>query len=135
MEILRSICRSLTRGAETPPTDMTAMIPFLAVQQGQEKGKTKKRVLGAAEPLTVLRGFEREPRLVVREDLELDIVCSVSQELRRLRQRAVLHAGAVDGQDMVSHMQCTTSTEKRKKALYDQVCSLLGTVLLPSNWP
>lgn len=44
------------------------------------------------------------------KDLQLDLVGGVCQELGCFRQRAVLHAGSVDGQDVISHVQGTTPT-------------------------
>lgn len=53
----------------------------------------------------MVRSLQRQAGLVVGKDLQLDLVGGVGQELSRLSERAVLHAGAVDGQDVIAHVQ------------------------------
>lgn len=48
------------------------------------------------------------------KDLQLDLVGGVCQELGSFRQRAVLHAGPIDGQDVVPHVQRAASREGRR---------------------
>lgn len=43
------------------------------------------------------------------KDLKLDLVSGVGQELGCFCKCTVLHAGSVDGEDVISHVQCATS--------------------------
>lgn len=66
------------------------------------------------DPLTVVRSLQGQAGLMMGKNLKLDLVGGVGQELGCFCERTVLHAGPVDGQDVIAHMQSTTSTEGRK---------------------
>lgn len=50
---------------------------------------------------------------MVWENLQLHLVSGVGQELGGFGERTVLHAGAINGEDVVSYMQRPTSVERR----------------------
>lgn len=49
----------------------------------------------------VVRSLQGQAGLMMGKDLKLDLVGGVGQELGGLGQCTVLHAGSVDGQDMI----------------------------------
>lgn len=66
------------------------------------------------DPLTVVRSLQGQAGLMMRKNLKLDLVGGVGQELGCFCERAVLHAGAVYGQDVITHVQSTTPTKGRR---------------------
>lgn len=65
-------------------------------------------------PLTVVRSLQGQAGLMMGKNLKLDLVGGVGQELGCFCQRAVLHAGAVDGQDVIAHVQSTTPVKRTR---------------------
>lgn len=61
----------------------------------------------------MLRSLQGQAGLMMGKNLKLDLVGGVCQELGGFCQCTVLHAGSVDGQDVISHMQGATSMERR----------------------
>lgn len=90
-------------------------IPLLSDSAGGSRNhKTKRKRLIQTDALTVVRALQGQAGLMMGKNLQLDLVGGVCQELGCLRQRAVLHAGPVDRQDVVSHVQRPASTGRRK---------------------
>lgn len=52
----------------------------------------------------MVRSFQGQAGLMVWENLQLDLVSGVGQELGCFCEGTVLHARAVDGEDVVSHV-------------------------------
>lgn len=65
----------------------------------------------------MVRSLQGQAGLMVWENLQLDLVSGVGQELGGFRECTVLHARAVDGEDVVSRVQCATSTERRNSSI------------------
>lgn len=63
--------------------------------------------------LTMVRSLQGQAGLMVRENLQLHLVGGVGQELGGFGECTVLHARAVDGENVVSYMQRPTSVERR----------------------
>lgn len=61
----------------------------------------------------MLRSLQGQAGLMMGKNLQLDLVSGVGQELGGFCQCTVLHAGSVDGQDVISHVKGATSTERR----------------------
>lgn len=62
----------------------------------------------------MVRSLQGQAGLMMGKDLELDLVGGVGQELGGFRECTVLHAGPIDGQDVIAHVQSPTSTERRE---------------------
>ena len=84
------------------------------------------------DPLTVVRSLQGQAGLMMGKDLKLDLVGGVGQELGGLGQRTVLHAGSVDGQDMIPHVQGTASTARERRNTSGMSALLFGMGL---SWP
>lgn len=65
----------------------------------------------------MVRPLQGQAGLVVWENLQLDLVGGVGEELGGFGERTVLHAGAVDGEDVVPDVQRTTSRERRNGSI------------------
>ena len=65
----------------------------------------------------MVRSLQGQAGLMMGKNLKLDLVGGVGQELGCFCERTVLHAGPVDGQDVIAHVQSTTSTGKEKVSL------------------
>lgn len=57
----------------------------------------------------MVRSLQGQAGLMVWENLQLHLVSGVGQELGGFGERTVLHAGAINGEDVVSYMQRPTS--------------------------
>ena len=89
-------------------------ISLTLLEEASNNRRAKIQRLIQTDPLTMVRSLQSQAGLMMGKDLQLDLVCGVGQELGGFRQRAVLHAGSVDGQDVVPHVQCAASAEGRQ---------------------
>lgn len=99
---------------------------------GGDPGKPRSCL--AMDPLTMVRPLQRQARLMVRKNLKLDLVSGICQELGCFCQGAVLHAGAIDGQDVIPHVQCATSTGRRHTQSNQVLSSLDCELHVLQSW-
>lgn len=79
----------------------------------RRKLQEREREKDAEARLTMVRSLQGQAGLMVRENLQLHLVGGVGQELGGFSECTVLHACAVNGEDVVPHMQRPTSVERR----------------------